>query len=374
MNKFIHLSSGALLVLALSGCTVVPGSHMSGVSRWFDDTPEEVKPAATHIDYIPITPSLLSHLAKPTPAEPAAPKTDEPYQYVVGPGDVLTITVWEHPELTIPAGQFRNAAEGGNEVKADGTVFYPYAGEIRAVGKTTKEIKDVLVARLAQVIKNPQVDVKVADYRSQKVYVSGAVAQPGVLPLTSIPLTVLDAVEGRGGLAANAAWSSVYLTRNGKTEALSLRRLYEEGEWQLNRRLQHGDVVHVPRNDAEKIFVLGEVNRPHSLFMSRNGTTLAEALSEANGINEQRADGRGIYVLRNAGVTYDSDGLPIYSATVYHLNASSAVGFMLADQFELQQRDVVYVSPAPITRWNRFLSQLLPSITATESIGDIEGN
>jgi polysaccharide export outer membrane protein len=62
----------------------------------------------------------------------------------------------------------------------------------------------------------------------------------------------------------------------------------------------------------------------------------------------------------------------VYRATVYHLNASSAVGFMLADRFPLEARDVVYVSPAPITRWNRFLSQLLPSILATDRIGDIE--
>jgi polysaccharide export outer membrane protein len=107
--------------------------------------------------------------------------------------------------------------------------------------------------------------------------------------------------------------------------------------------------------------------------MSRNGTSLAEALATANGINENRADGRGIYVLRNAGIGRDNTGLPVYRATVYHLNASSAVGFMLADRFPLEARDVVYVSPAPITRWNRFLSQLLPSIIATDTVGDIEG-
>jgi polysaccharide export outer membrane protein len=136
--------------------------------------------------------------------------------------------------------------------------------------------------------------------------------------------------------------------------------------------LQDGDLIHVPRNDAEKIFVLGEVNRPQSVAMSRNGTSLAEALAEANGINENRADGRGIYVLRNTGINKYPQGLPVYNATVFHLNASSAMGFILADSFPLEARDVVYVSPAPITRWNRFLSQLLPSILATDTIGDIE--
>ena len=108
--------------------------------------------------------------------------------------------------------------------------------------------------------------------------------------------------------------------------------------------------------------------------MSRTGTTLAEALASANGINESKADGRGIYVLRNTGISRDENNNPIYTATIYHLNAASAVGFMLADKFALTPRDIVYVSPAPITRWNRFLSQLLPSIVATDRIGDIQNN
>ncbi|MGB1458553.1 polysaccharide export protein, partial [Spongiibacter marinus] len=294
------------------------------------------------------------------------------YQYRVGPGDVLTITVWEHPELTIPAGSFRTAAEGGNEVKADGTVFYPYAGELQVNGLTTAEIKAQLEQKLASVIKRPQVDVRVADFRSQRVYVSGAVRQPGVVPVTKIPLTLIDAIEQLGGLANNASWGDIQLTRNGETQSISLRSLYETGAWSENLLLQHGDLIHVPRNDADKVFVLGEVNRPQGILMSRTGTSLAEALASANGINENRADGRGIYVLRNTGVSRDEDGMPVYNATIYHLNAASAVGFMLADKFTLSPRDIVYVSPAPITRWNRFLSQLLPSIIATDTLGDIE--
>jgi polysaccharide export outer membrane protein len=194
-----------------------------------------------------------------------------------------------------------------------------------------------------------------------------------VVPITNNPLTLLDAIEQQGGLRENASWGEVTLTRNGSSQQISLRSLYESGQWSQNVLLQDGDLIHIPRNDAEKIFVLGEVNRPQSLAMSRNGTSLAEALAPANGINENRADGRGIYVLRNAGISRDNTGLPVYRATVYHLNASSAVGFMLADRFPLEARDVVYVSPAPITRWNRFLSQLLPSIIATDTVGDIDG-
>jgi polysaccharide export outer membrane protein len=364
-------------VAATSACTVVPGSNMSRWnSAWFDDTPEEYSPATTEIVYIPINATVLSHLNSASPLLPqpneALQQALASYVYRIGPGDVLTITVWEHPELTIPSGSFRSAEEGGNVVKSDGSVFYPYAGDLAVSGLTTIEVQALLQNRLGSVIKRPQVDVRVASFKSQKAYLSGSVKLPGVIPITNNPVTLLDAIEQQGGLTDTASWGEITLTRNGATQQISLRSLYENGQWQQNLLLQDGDLIHVPRNDAEKIFVLGEVNRPQSVAMSRNGTSLAEALAEANGINENRADGRGIYVLRNTGVSRDDAGTLVYRATVYHLNASSAVGFMLADRFPLEARDVVYVSPAPITRWNRFLSQLLPSILATDRIGDIE--
>ncbi|POP52207.1 polysaccharide export protein [Zhongshania marina] len=377
--KILKLSLLITLFASTAACTIVPGSHMSSFkSVVFDDTPSSYASAKTKTRHIPINATVLSHLNAVEPRE-AAPNLAlqqqlKKYNYYIGPGDVLTITVWEHPELTIPAGSFRTAAEGGNEVKADGTVFYPYAGNISVAGYTTNEVKQLLEERLGSVIKRPQIDVRVASFNSQKVYVTGAVNQPGIIPISSTPLTLVDAIERLGGLTDTASWGTVTLTRHGVAKDISLRALYEDGRWSENVLLQDGDLIHVPRNDADKVFVLGEVNRPRSLNMSRNGTSLAEALAEANGINENRADGRGVYVLRNTGISKNEEGAPVYEATIYNLNAASAIGFMLADKFPLEPRDIVYVSPAPISRWNRFLSQLLPSIVATDNITDIESN
>ena len=377
--NILKASTLAILIAGTSACTIVPGSNMSSLnSRWFDDTPEDYTPATINTKFIPINATVLNHLNIDSPLT-AAPNLElqqaiANYEYRIGAGDVLTITVWEHPELTIPAGSFRTAAEGGNEVKSDGTVFYPYAGNIAVSGLTANEVKTLIENRLSAVIKKPQIDVRVASFNSQKIYVSGSVRQPGIVSISSVPLTLIDAIEQSGGLTDTASWGNVTLSRNGVSTDISLRSLYEDGRWTENLLLQHGDLIHVPRNDADKIFVLGEVNRPQSLRMSRNGTSLAEALAESNGINENRADGRGVYVLRNTGISKDTDGLPVYHATIYNLNAASAVGFMLADKFPLEVRDIVYVSPAPITRWNRFLSQLLPSIIATDTLGDVENN
>ena len=383
--RFLKYGLIIFVILTISACTVVPGSRVNRSLLWFNDPPPEYVKASTEIDYIDINSTYLSPpITRKDPDKIYPGSWDTPkissralkrvkanYQYQIGVGDVLTIIVWEHPELTIPAGAFRSAEEAGTVVKANGTIFYPYAGDIFVQGLTTNKVSDLIASKLSSVVRNPQIDVRVAGFNSKKALVSGAVLQPGTEPITDVPITLLEAIEQRGGLAENADWETVAFTRNNITKHISLRTIYEEGELDQDILLRDGDVIHIPRNDRMKIFVLGEVNRPQSIFMSRSGTTLAEALSEANGINENKADGRGIYVLRNVNIEYDQEGFPIYKAKVFHLDASSAVGFVIADAFSLKPRDVVYVSPAPITLWNRVISQLLPTIIATDQINNI---
>lgn len=347
----------ALALLLVTGCTVIPGSHFSGGlpgSKLLQRSDDPSLPRVVNVR--PLSTGLLvQRAAEATPPE-LPEETSATYDYKVGPGDVLNITVWDHPELTIPAGSMRSPAESGNWVHADGSIFYPYVGRIEVAGLDVTEIRDLITRRISRYIENPQVDVTVAAFRSQRVYVTGAVRQPGALPVTNLPMRLLDAVNAVGGIDETADWRDVTLTRDGREYRLSLRALYQDGDRRHNVLLRDGDVVHVGSNADNKVFVMGEVLRPRTVPMERNGLSLANALAESGGISQLTGNASGVFVMR-ADRSGDEPRID-----VFQLDARSAAALVLADQFELQPRDIVYVTAAPIARWNRLILQLLPTM------------
>jgi len=393
-----------LTLIALSqlgACTVIPGQHMWQFGTQSSEEMPVTENNATilkklNIDRITaqlivdlekdfnnssLGPNNVSNLyfdyrlgSKAKKGSIALKKTNS--QYRVGPRDILTITVWEHPELTIPAGEFRSAETAGNTVGEDGNIFYPYAGVIKAAGKTVEEIRDELTKKLSQYIEQVQLDVRVTSYRSQRVYVVGEVTTPGIQLVKDIPLTVLEAINSAGGLSPEADSRNIILTRDGKTYKINLLALYEGGDLSQNIPLQQGDVLNVPDRQFNKIFVFGETSaattgsgssampggsqstRARSLYMSKGRMTLAEALSDAGGISQDFADAARIFVFRGG----------LGKPKIYHLDAKSPDALLLADRFPLQPRDVIFVDRAEGLRWNQIIAQIQPTITLLDSM------
>ena len=355
-------------LVGLSGCTLVPGSHIAE-----DKSPGSLVGDEPIVEpnVILITPSLIREIAANQPVRKLDKffnehrEIDGDYRYKIGIGDILTITVWEHPELTIPFGQFRDAKEQGNIVYEDGTIFFPYAGKVGAAGKTVVELRDTLTKALSSYIEKPQVDVKVNTFNSQKFYLTGAVRSPGTFPITHIPLRLLEAINQAGGFDSNADIYSVRITRNKETVEVPIYDMLYNGDLRANIVIKHGDVLHVAPDEQRRVFVMGEVTRPMAMKMNHKPMTLAQVIGEVGGLNEMRADASGVYVIRQADVPE--------MVNVFQLDISKAYVLSLADDFVLQSRDIVYVSAAPISRWNRLISNLLPSISGVNSLQDISG-
>jgi polysaccharide export outer membrane protein len=366
-----------LLLMLFSGCSLIPGSHMTGIDA--NDETSTLNQDLSNINIAVIDSSLITQLkaAHVIPEKNILTTTSitAGYDYVLGVGDVLSIGVWDHPELTIPAAVQRTAEFDGFRIQADGTITYAYAANVPAAGKTIRQLHKVLVEKLSKVIEKPQLDLKVVGFRSQRVYITGEVNKPGILPIGEIPLTLIDALNKSGGLSERADWRTVNFTRGNKTEVIRLDDFYTQGDISQNRLLKHGDIVHVNRTDNQKVFVLGDVNNAGSIEINRYGLSLAEALSDVGGLNDSTANANGIFVLRKRPLNKNSNGKVNDNgimADVYQLHAQNAVALVLADQFKLQARDIVYVTTAPIARWNRLISQLAPTIQALDNISTIK--
>ncbi len=374
-----------ILIVAsqLAACTLVPGQHMAAFSTQSSvelPVTENNETILKRLNIQTIDAKLIVELEKDISNRSLGPNNvanhyfdyrigsktvkgtpdQESYsQYRVGPRDVLNITVWGHPELTIPAGEFRSAEAAGNVVGEDGTFFYPFAGVVQAAGRTVEEIRKELTQKLSHYIEKVQLDVRVAGYRSQRVYVVGEVTQPGVFLVKDIPLTVLEAINSAGGVNSAADLRNITLTRNDKTYSINLLSLYEGGDVAQNVLLQHGDVLNVPDNQFNKVFVLGETAmgrgfgvRPRSVIMNKARMTLVEALAEAGGMDQEVADAARVFVFRTG----------LGKSEIFHLDAKSPDALILADRFPLQPRDVIYVDRVEGIRWNQIIAQIAPTV------------
>ncbi|HYD78490.1 MAG TPA: polysaccharide biosynthesis/export family protein [Paucimonas sp.] len=371
MHQFFRARWKSFFALAVMPWLVAcagmsPGMHFSDVAESSGVSSSSSMPFAS--DAKPVMKTITAELVKQEREARRRENTQDisklvagPAPYSIQPGDILSIVVWDHPELTasrdnvaLPAGGVDNAGTtpGGFVVDHAGVIQFPFAGAMKVAGLTEAQARNALASRLARYIRNPDITLRVQSYRSKRVYIDGEVKSPGLVPITDIPMTLMEAINRAGGMTPSADQSEVAITREGKHYRINLMQLMQNGKNPASIMLSNGDVVRVGSRDDTKVFVTGEVVTPRALQMRNGRLTLNEALGEAGGINPQTGDGRQVYVIRNATAKE-----PI----VYHLNARTPAGLAVAQEFELKPQDVVYVDAAPLATWHRVISLIFPS-------------
>jgi polysaccharide biosynthesis/export protein len=408
------LAMTVALAAVLSGCALAPGPALDS-SRMNDNlsTPTD----STVYDVKLITPQLVYTLkqndeadarAREAGIQPGLPAAFSDYR--VGADDVLGITVWGHPELTRGGGAADAAPLGdpgtlqatgslggvlpqqtsafgangqgeldaqGQRVAADGTIFFPTLGRVRVEGMSPVQIAGLLTKRLKTRLRDPQIDVRVMQYRSQRVQVTGDVKSPGQLSLTGSPMRVVDAVNRAGGGNPDADLQRVLVSRGNQVVTIDMNRILNRGDQRQNIVLQTGDIVHVPDHTQNRVFVMGEVPKPQTVYMNQGQLSLADALTTAGSIDPNGANPRQVIVIRHpdpplAPVAGMQAGLqegikkinyaPGHNRPeVFRLDMTQVDSLMLATEFDMKPLDVVYVGTAPAARFNRLLAQILPS-------------
>jgi polysaccharide export outer membrane protein len=182
------------------------------------------------------------------------------------------------------------------------------------------------------------------------------------LPLDDLPLMVADAISLSGGLTDDAYKSGVNISRDGTIYEIDLKAMYDLADASQNLSLKHGDIVNVLDRSQQKVFMMGEINQPSSVEIINGHLTLSAALGEAGGVRQISAEPGRIFVIRGS----DRD-----NPQIFHLNAKEAYGLILAEQFEMQAQDIVFVDTAGISSWNRVISQLLPSISVIGIVDNV---
>lgn len=299
--------------------------------------------------------NISSFAGPPKLPERTSLQANTNWEYKVGVGDILSVIVFEQPELTIQSGGVAAAETSGYTVQADGTFFFPYVGAVKAKGLSIQDIRNDVALRLAEYFPEPQVEVRISRFNSQSVNVAGEVKTPNRQALNTVPLTLLEAISAAGGFTEAADQTRVSLQRGGEVYRVDVAAFLTEGYSANNPVMRNGDIVTVPRRQVEEAYLLGEVLRPATVDLSLDSVTLTQALTRQGGVEGIRADARGIFVFRNINSRM----------VVFQLDAESPVALLLGTRFPLVAGDVIYVTRSPLQRWNDTISRLLPSVQAT---------
>jgi polysaccharide export outer membrane protein len=350
----------ALGVLALSPACKAPGMKMNARPS-SSSRPSALRVGDLNLNLRAITPDLVSSgSARPLPpaSEMEGLFTPKAGPYRIGPQDVLLATVWDHPEITMPMGPNRTDSSSGLLVDEDGYLFFPYVGKLRVSGLTASELRDIITTRLSSTLRNPQVDVKVLAYRSQKVYIGGEVRNPAVYNVNDVPFTLSEAINRAGGFLPTADDTRLQLTRGSHSWTLNFRDIMGAGAKLPGQiLLRDGDSLQIASTTETPVYLMGEVVRPGTVPMIHGTMSLARAISEAGGLQMASADATSVYVVRSAGTAKNVD--------VFHLDARNPASMVLADKFALNPNDVVYVDAGTLVRFSRIMNMILPTITAT---------
>lgn len=284
--------------------------------------------------------------------------------YKLSAGDVVSIYLWAYPEITPPIQDISNVKAAGYSINSEGYVQLPLVGQAKVAGKTLAETTRYLRNQFANYLKQPDVVVRVLSYEGQRYFINGQVLRSGQYTLNDQPISIYSALGQAGGINSETGDNSnIQLIRNGQTYNLNVLQLEKQGLSLHNLLIQPNDTIFVNNKQNQKLYVMGESSKSQALTLRDQEMTLSDVLGESGGINPYSASAAKIYIMRT--------DLSTKQSTVYHLNLSSFGNLGLANQFQMQKNDIVYIDATGLTRWQRVINQVIPFSSALYSFDQL---
>ena len=295
---------------------------------------------------------------------------------VIGVGDILEIRLYEVGVSLFGGGR---SATGGAEtydpsargesfpvivVGADGTIKLPFTGRLAAAGKTPAELQSMIERAYRGKSQAPQVLVAVRQNLSDTVFVAGDVRKPGRIELTLQRERLLDAIATAGGAVSRTQDMVVRFTRGGRTIEERLDRIVSGAPDDLE--LVAGDRIQLIQQPQTYV-VLGASNKVSQVPFDQSDVTLAEAIGRAGGLNDNTADPRSVFLFRYISTAPGQSEVP----TIYRIDMLQPQSYFLAQRFLMKNRDVLFVSNAPINRTAKAVSiinQLFSPFVAARAV------
>jgi len=382
------LAMALLLTVSLTGCSKIGISGSVGPSAR-DVVQSPAKSAMAGINVVELSEPVVRRMRSGPPRASFADVIGDamPVGTIVRPGDVLEVSIWEAPPATLFGNNISESRSISTPqtsrvstlpellVGLSGKVFIPFAGTVPVAGRSVQAIEADITGRLNGKAHLPQVIVRIARNMTSTVTIVGEVANSTRMPLTPKGERLLDALAQAGGVRQPVGKMTLQVTRGDSVSQMPLSAVIAEPR--QNIILANGDVV-TALFQPYSFTVLGAAGRNEEINFEATGLTLSQALGRIGGLQEQRANPKGVFIFRwespatltetgQAVGTPDRDGrVP----TIYRVDMKNPGTYFLAQQFDIRNRDVVYISNSPIADFERFvtiISQTVLPVIAVEN-------
>ena len=278
------------------------------------------------------------------------------YEYILGPADIIAINLTDTDDL-----------DNSYEIDPDGMIDLPFIGKVKIDSLTVDEAQNILKQILSDFYRNPDLQINVEEYNSSKVYIVGAVRNQITINLDQKPIKLIEAAI-QANFNPNAAdkllGTKGFLRRDNQVYKINLNNTFASLDDRENFFLKKDDVIFIDRN-SDSIHVFGEFTKPGEYYPNKN-YSLTELISTA-GLNQLTSNAKKVYVIRE-------DFSSFLKINVYQLDIRNPVNLVAGRKFILKPKDIVFIPPTEIVKWNRVISLLLPQTDLFKSYNPIINN